>query len=185
MRRNSTQIELITPGATTWLPWISDPGSNRVDGYPNFDGFTGQSRSIRESAWQDFLDSGEELEIIPDPEPPPPEPSEPEPDWEGFLTPFYNPPLSGSSFDIIESRVQTAWINAAASQSEEAMRKAMTLRTHWQNCLMGLTNPTIRSREWLSNSWSFLQLLMSQCAVAIPADELKYIQELFQQYNLL
>lgn len=116
---------------------------------------------------------------------PEPEPSEPEPDWEGFLTLFYNPPLSGSSFDIIESRVQTAWINAAASQSEEAMREAMTLRTHWQNCLMGLTNPTIRSREWLSSSWSFLQLLMSQCAVAIPADELKYIQELFQQYNLL
>ena len=79
MKRNSTQLELITPGATTWLPWISDPGTNRVDGYPSFDGFSGQSRSIRESAWQAFLDSGDELEIIPDPTPPPPEP-----DWTAF-----------------------------------------------------------------------------------------------------
>ena len=79
MKRNSTQIELITPGATTWLPWISDLGSNRVDGYPIFDGFTGQSRSIRESAWQDFLASEDPLEIIPDPTPPPPEP-----DWTAF-----------------------------------------------------------------------------------------------------
>lgn len=89
MRRNSTQIELITPGATTWLPWISDPGSNRVDGYPNFDGFTGQSRSIRESAWQDFLDSGEPLEIVPDPVAPEPTP---EPLWTAFNTAMLTDP---------------------------------------------------------------------------------------------
>jgi len=94
MRRNSTQLELITPGATTWLPWVSDPGSNRVDGYPNFDGFTGQSRTIRESAWQAFLDSGEELEIIPDPEPP-----LPNPDWLSFNLTMI-PPTTESTFEV-------------------------------------------------------------------------------------
>lgn len=81
MKRNSNQIELVTPGAKTWLPWIEDIGSTRVDGYPDFSGFSGASRAVRENAWQEFLNSGQELEVIPDPEPVP-EPTTP--DWDGF-----------------------------------------------------------------------------------------------------
>lgn len=113
MRRNSTQLELITPGATTWLPWVSDPGSNRVDGYPNFNGFAGQSRTIREAAWQDFLDSGEELEVIPDPPPP-----TPEPDWTAFNLAMI-PPQGESEFefwlDQFKILYQSSLATAAAS----------------------------------------------------------------------
>ena len=115
MRRNSTQLELVTPGATTWLPWISDPGSNRVDGYPNFDGFTGPSRTIRETAWQDFLDSGEELEIIPDPEPPPPDP-----DWTTFnLTLIPPAPGSQTTFE--------AWLEQFKIQHQAPLASAAGL----------------------------------------------------------
>lgn len=144
MRRNSTQIELITPGATTWLPWISDPGSNRVDGlgdepglsfgatwisdpgsnrvdgYPNFDGFTGQSRSIREAAWQAFLDSGEELEVIPDPEPPPPDP-----DWMGFKTDYKSSPTIRAWFAGLDPMDREDLAAMVAAQSINGLTAAM------------------------------------------------------------
>lgn len=142
MRRNSTQIELITPGATTWLPWISDPGSNRVGGYPNFDGFTGQSRTIRESAWQDFLDSGEELEVIPNPEPPPPDP-----DWRGFNLAMI-PPTAESTFEL--------WLG----QFKEPYRATLTVASSEGNTnrvqrqyeiLKDLASPTAEQiAEWQS-----------------------------------
>ena len=177
MKRNSTQLELITPGAVTWLPWISDLGSNRVDGYPSFDSFAGQSRSIRESAWQTFLDSGNELEVIPDPLPPPPEP-----DWQGFLSPFYSPAFGNSPFDIIETAVQTAWLHAT---DDPAKHGAMSLRTHWNNCIIGLTNPTVRSKQWLASSWNFLLSLLTQNGVALTEEQRQAIKALFKQYYLM
>ena len=122
MRRNSTHLELITPGATTWLPWISDPGSNRVDGYPNFDGFTGQSRSIRESAWQDFLDSGEPLEIVPDPVAPEPTP---EPLWTAFNTAILTDPYWQSW--ALPQDLRTAIISAAIGANTDAFQTAYDL----------------------------------------------------------
>ena len=150
MRRNSTQLELTTPGATTWLPWISDPGSNRVDGYPNFNGFTGQSLTIREAAWQDFLDSEEELEIIPDPEPPPPEP-----DWTNFNLSLI-PPEAGSqtSFELWLSQFKFSYqapLTAAAGLGDlgETQRIYDSLKAISSDPNTTLVPPTIEQiAEW-------------------------------------
>lgn len=61
MKRNSTTLFLESPNATTPIPWVNNQ--------PDFTGFTEPTLSVLHKAWQDFLDSGEELEIIPDPEP--------------------------------------------------------------------------------------------------------------------
>jgi hypothetical protein len=73
MKRNSTILYLTSPGATTPLPWVSNS--------PDFTDFTEPTLSVLQQSWQDFLDSGEELEVIPDPEPIP-EPVVP--NWDGF-----------------------------------------------------------------------------------------------------
>jgi len=61
MKRNLTTLFLISPGATTPIPWVNNA--------PDFSSFTNPTLSILQQSWQGFLDSGEELEIIPDPEP--------------------------------------------------------------------------------------------------------------------
>ena len=164
MKRNSTQLELITPGAVTWLPWITDPGSNRVDGYPIFDGFSGQSLMIRESAWQTFLDSGDELEIIPDPLPPPPEP-----DWTGFLEPFLTP-TAGGIYHSILSKLELS---------------TMGTIDHWTNVKMGLTNAEIRSPQWLVPSWNGLKLMLAADGNPLSAETIAEAEALMAQYHLL
>lgn len=74
MKRNSNTLFITSPSATTPLPWIDDA--------PDFSGFNQPTLSVLQKAWQDFLDSGKELEIIPDPEP---VPEIPEPDFDGFV----------------------------------------------------------------------------------------------------
>lgn len=61
MYRNSTTLYLISPGAISPVPWVNDA--------PDLRQFTDPTLSVLEQSWQAFLDSGEELEIIPDPEP--------------------------------------------------------------------------------------------------------------------
>lgn len=73
MKRNSTTLFLISPGATTPIPW-----ANNV---PDFSAFTNPTLSVLQQSWQQFLDSGEVLEVIPDPEPIV-EPTTP--DWDGL-----------------------------------------------------------------------------------------------------
>jgi hypothetical protein len=73
MRRNSDTLYLQSPGAVTPIPW--------VNGEPDFTGFTEPTLSVLQQSWQEFLDSGEELEVIPDPEPIAPAPYQ---DWPAF-----------------------------------------------------------------------------------------------------
>ena len=73
MKRNSTTLFLESPNAVTPVPW--------VDGAPDLSGFTEPTLSVLQQSWTDFLASGQELEVIPDPLPPPPEP-----DWTAFNT---------------------------------------------------------------------------------------------------
>ena len=162
MRRNSTQLELITPGATTWLPWISDPGSNRVDGYPNFDGFTGQSRTIRESAWQDFLDSGEELEIIPDPEPP-----SPAPDWDKFIQQFTLP--GNPLYHATASKVQIS---------------GELVIEHWTNIRLGLLSPSIRNEEWFQLIYDYLKFILNQAGNPLSTEEQQAWTQLASECNI-
>ena len=169
MQRNSTTLFLISPGATTPIPWVSNA--------PDFSGFQEPTLSILQQSWQNFLASGEPLEVITDPEPP-----EPEPDWQGFLSPFYSPAFGNSPFDIVETAVQTAWLHAT---DDPAKHGAMSLRTHWNNCIIGLTNPTVRSKKWLASSWSFLLTLLTQNGVALTEEQRQGIEALFKQYYLM
>ena len=73
MKRNSTTLFLESPCATTLINW--------VDNAPDFSNFTEPTLSVLQTAWQEFVDSGEELEIIPDPIP---EITTPASDWDGF-----------------------------------------------------------------------------------------------------
>lgn len=61
MIRNSATLFLQSYGTTTPVPWI--------DGSPDFSAFTEPTKSVLEKAWTDFVESGAEVEIIPDPEP--------------------------------------------------------------------------------------------------------------------
>jgi hypothetical protein len=73
MKRNSTTLFLVSPGATTPIPW--------VNGAPDFSAFTEPTLSVLQNSWQAFLDSGQELEVVPDPEP---IVEPPTPNWDGF-----------------------------------------------------------------------------------------------------
>ena len=66
IKRNSTTIFLASSGSTTALPWVNNA--------PDFSGFQEPTLSILQRSWSDFLESGQELEVIPDPEPPTPQP---------------------------------------------------------------------------------------------------------------
>lgn len=108
MKRNSTTLFLVSPGATTLIPWVNNG--------PDFSAFTEPTLSVLQKAWQDFLDSGEELEIIPDPEPPPPAP-----DWTGF-----NLAMVGSSFtdwlSTFPEAYRVAAIQASANRNLEQLQ---------------------------------------------------------------
>jgi hypothetical protein len=73
VRRNSDTLYLQSPGAVTPAPWVNNA--------PDFSQFTEPTLSVLGQAWQEFVDSGQELEIIPDPEPIEPEPYQ---DWPNF-----------------------------------------------------------------------------------------------------
>ena len=73
MKRNSATLFLESPGATTPIPWVNNA--------PDFTGFSDPTLSVLQKSWTDFVASGEELEVIPDPAP-----SEPDPDWTSFNT---------------------------------------------------------------------------------------------------
>jgi len=88
MKRNSNTLFLESPGAVTPIPWVNNE--------PDFTGFTEPTLSVLQQSWQNFLDSGQDLGIIPDPEPVEPSPVE---DWPNFnLYLFANPDFVGYTF---------------------------------------------------------------------------------------
>ena len=82
MKRNSNTLFLISPNATTPIPWVNNE--------PDFSSFSEPTLSVLQLAWSDFLASGEALEIIPDPEPIVPLP---DPRWTDF-----NKAMLGNSY---------------------------------------------------------------------------------------
>ena len=93
MKRNSTTLYLVSPGATTPIPWANNA--------PDFSAFTNPTLAVLQQSWQAFLDSGEELEVIPDPEP---VVEPPVPDWDSFNAYM----LSDSMFKSYRDTVRTA-----------------------------------------------------------------------------
>lgn len=73
MKRNSTILYLESLNAVTSVAWVNNQ--------PDFSSFTEPTLSVLQQAWQDFFDSGQPLEIIPDPEP---IPEPPTPNWDTF-----------------------------------------------------------------------------------------------------
>ena len=132
MKRNSTTLFLESPGATTAVPW--------VDNAPDFSGFIEPSLGVLQSSWQAFLDSGEELEIIPDPEPPPPEP-----DWLSFNLAMI-PPTVESTFEVWLNQFKEPYRAALAVASSEGNAE----RVQGQyNILKDLASPTAEQiAEW-------------------------------------
>ena len=73
MKRTSTIIYLESPNAITLVQWVNNA--------PDFSGIAEPTLSVLQRAWQDFLASGEEIEVIPFLE----QESDPVvPDWNGF-----------------------------------------------------------------------------------------------------
>ena len=113
MKRNSTTLYLQSPGATTPIPWIKATQS------PDFSAFTEPTLSVLQKAWVDFVNSGEELEIIPDPEEPPvPQPYNPaqflqdmfaSSSFENWLGQFSNFKQSGFMNAATNAKVDNDW----------------------------------------------------------------------------
>ena len=66
MKRNSNYLFLTSPNTTTLLPWVNNA--------PDFSGFSNPTLAVLQKSWSDFLESGQGLEVVPDPEPPTPQP---------------------------------------------------------------------------------------------------------------
>lgn len=92
MKRNSTTLYLTSPGATTPISWVNNA--------PDFSSFTNPTLSVLQQSWQEFLDSGEELEVIPDPvsvvEPP-------TSDWDGFNAYMLSDPMFKTYRDTVRT----------------------------------------------------------------------------------
>ena len=92
MNRNSTTLFLTSPGATTPIPWMNNA--------PDFSAFTNPTLSVLQQSWQAFLDSGAELEVIPDPEP---VVEPPVPDWDSFNAYMLSDPTFKGYRDTVRS----------------------------------------------------------------------------------
>jgi hypothetical protein len=112
MQRNSTTLFLESPGATTPVPW--------VDGAPDLSGFTEPTLSVLQQSWADFLASGQELEVIPDPPPPPPEH-----DWTAFNTAM----LSDSNWQAwaLPADLRNAMIAASINSNLTSLENAYAI----------------------------------------------------------
>jgi hypothetical protein len=92
LKRNSTTLFLTSPGATTPIPWVNNA--------PDFSAFTEPTLSVLQQSWQDFVDSGEALEVIPDPEP---VVEPPTPDWDGFNAYMLSDPMFKGYRDTVRT----------------------------------------------------------------------------------
>jgi len=112
MKRNSTFLFLESPGAITPLPW--------VDGAPDFTGFSDPTLAVLQKSWTDFLASGQELEVIPDPPPPPPEH-----DWTAFNTAM----LSDSNWQAwaLPADLRNAMIAASINSNLTSLENAYAI----------------------------------------------------------
>ena len=154
MKRDSTTLFLESSETTTAVPW--------VDNAPDFSGFSEPSLGVLQQSWQDFLDSGEELEIIPDPPPPPSVP-----DWEKFIQQFT---LPGSPL-----------YHATASKAQIS---GPIVVEHWTNIRLGLLSTNIRNEEWLQLTYNYLKYLLDQAGNSLNEDEKQAWIDLAQDSNI-
>jgi hypothetical protein len=107
MKRNSTSIFVESPNSITALPWVNNA--------PDFTGFEDPTLSVLVNAWNDFLASGQELEIIPDPEP------VVTPDWDGLS----NRVLGGDLFPLFIKLTLAGYQSIPISQARGDINAAV------------------------------------------------------------
>lgn len=105
-----------------------------------------------------------------------------EPDWLGFIQPFTQPAFEGSPYDIIQTKVQEAWIEA---DTTEAKHNAMSLHQHWNNVSAGLLSAEVRSSAWLAINWSTLLERLELCGKALEPEQITLVETLFKEFNLI
>lgn len=103
-------------------------------------------------------------------------------DWQGFIQPFTQPAFDGSPYDIIQTKVQEAWIEADTAEAKHA---AMSLHQHWNNVSSGLLSAEVRSSAWLASSWSTLLERLEVCGKALEPEQITAVEALFKEYNLI
>jgi hypothetical protein len=145
MKRNSTTLYLISPGATTPISWVNNA--------PDFSNFTEPTLSVLQSSWQAFLNSGQELEVIPDPEPMP----EPElvPNWDGFnATMLANVPFNQTMGAVMQiaPAVALAIPSALAQVSTNGVTAFALVFNSF--CQLGQVDSEHRN-EWADNAQGF------------------------------
>jgi hypothetical protein len=134
MKRNSTTLFLESPNATTPVAW--------VDNAPDFSTFTDPTLSVLQKAWQDFLDSGEELEIIPDPEL---IPEPPVANWDNFNLQM----MSDARFNQVYNQclsVAPIVANALPVALDQITSKGNTLFTIIWNQLCSIGGATVEDK---------------------------------------
>jgi len=121
MKRTSNTLFLESHGSVTPLPWVNNQ--------PVFDGFAEPTLSVLRLTWQEFLTSGKQLEIIPDPAP-----ITNPPGWDGLLRAILNGALyplyarlTAASFAdpttaTPESNANTSNIAAASGKLNQAVQ---------------------------------------------------------------
>jgi len=128
MKRNQQNIFLESPNATTPLPWIEEINVNRCDGNPDFSGINEPTLSVLQKSWQDFLDSGKELIVEPDPEPTP-EPIPP--NWEGFNIAFLTEQNWLTVADLLLQDLRYGIVSTAANGNSEGLQSAVNIAKNY------------------------------------------------------
>lgn len=156
MRRNSTTLYLESLNAVTPVPWVNNA--------PDFSVFADPTLSVLLQSWADFLASGQELEVIPDPVqivlPP-------EPLWDQFLANFFLP--GNPLYNATATKVQAS---------------SPFVIEHWTNMKLGLQNSTIRSEPWLQLTYGYLKQILANEGNAITPEIEQAWVDMASLYNI-
>jgi hypothetical protein len=125
MQRNTNILFLTTLGATTPISWVNNA--------PDFSAFTEPTLSVLVKVYNDFIDNGGVIEVIPDPEPY----IEPvAPDWDGLQNEILNGSLRIlyerlANHSVTNHQFSTPFTIITASiltvHTENSVREAVTI----------------------------------------------------------
>lgn len=140
MQRNSTTLFLQSPNATTPVAWVNNQ--------PDFSTFTEPTLSVLQKAWQDFLDSGEELEVVPVPDS---IPEQPVANWDMFNLQMMSDPRFNQVYSQCLS-IAPIVANALPVALDQVTSKGLSLFTLIWNQLCSIGDATQEDR----NNWGLL-----------------------------
>jgi hypothetical protein len=146
MNRNSTTLFLESTGATTPVPWVNNE--------PDFTGFTDPTLSVLKMAWQEFLDSGEELEVILDPEPLPPALVE---DWPNFSLYLFGHPAF-VTYGVTANTVNPWMLPAVVERYGRVLPEGLAESNfpfYWNIFCQALSVTTEHRNEWADMADTF------------------------------